>query len=550
MRDAIETAPKNQDPIIIEDEVTGTSETVSWSSTGTCWMKENGEPAGITPTHWRPVPFYQRAQGCAPTTDSGSDRVRLDYLVAQVSRRSDLPTQRSRRPRRWVFLAFAAVTGSAVFAAYLYLGPHWFVQQSTARVAEWRAIYEQTVASLFEREGRNSSHLSTTQPSTVSEVTAEQSSVEDGIGRPNPLLAMVSDLQRQRQEIGELKAQLSATHLELGLATAQPEVTKREVDQLNKTIETSRSQLRQEREKTDALTNELAAAQRDLKTKSDELGQSKKNVESTTAELRRTQEKAAVLSTELSNTWRDLERFSSGASRANEETSYLKKANDSVSLDLQRERQKATAMAKDAAETRQKYERVVKAQEEAAEAQKAATKVAAELQAERQKSAALEGRLDAARRDAEAQIARTKEAPSPTISERQAPPANAPTALPTSSISSSPARAAGNGEARTDLTINSPQRATIDSEATRLVARANSLILQGNITEARIVLDRAAQMGSAQASFAIAETYDPHILSNWKTVGTRPDVAAAREFYSRALAGGILQAKSRLDSLR
>ena len=87
-------------------------------------------------------------------------------------------------------------------------------------------------------------------------------------------------------------------------------------------------------------------------------------------------------------------------------------------------------------------------------------------------------------------------------------------------------------------------------EAARLLARASVLIGQGNIGAARIVLERAVETGSAQASFMLAETYDPLVLSTWKTYGTRGDVTKARELYAKALAGGIQEAKDRSVALR
>jgi hypothetical protein len=86
-------------------------------------------------------------------------------------------------------------------------------------------------------------------------------------------------------------------------------------------------------------------------------------------------------------------------------------------------------------------------------------------------------------------------------------------------------------------------------EAARLVARARLLLSQGNIGAARTVLERAAESGSIPALFGLAETYDPAVLSAWRTVGTQGDVAKAREFYARALAGGIHEAKDRLNAL-
>jgi len=86
-------------------------------------------------------------------------------------------------------------------------------------------------------------------------------------------------------------------------------------------------------------------------------------------------------------------------------------------------------------------------------------------------------------------------------------------------------------------------------EATKLIARARALISQGNISAARVVLERAAETGSALASFALAETYDPLVLLTWKTYGTLGDATKARELYEKAYAGGLDDARSRADAL-
>jgi hypothetical protein len=88
-----------------------------------------------------------------------------------------------------------------------------------------------------------------------------------------------------------------------------------------------------------------------------------------------------------------------------------------------------------------------------------------------------------------------------------------------------------------------------DAEAAKLIARASALLGQGNIGAARIVLQRAGESGNARASFMLAETYDPVILSAWGTYGTRGDAAKAREHYAKAHTGGIREAKDRLDAL-
>jgi hypothetical protein len=88
-----------------------------------------------------------------------------------------------------------------------------------------------------------------------------------------------------------------------------------------------------------------------------------------------------------------------------------------------------------------------------------------------------------------------------------------------------------------------------DPEVARLIGRASVLLGQGNIGAARIVLERASESGNAQASFMLAETYDPVILSSWGTHGTRGEAAKAREHYAKAHTGGIREAKDRLDAL-
>jgi hypothetical protein len=60
-----------------------------------------------------------------------------------------------------------------------------------------------------------------------------------------------------------------------------------------------------------------------------------------------------------------------------------------------------------------------------------------------------------------------------------------------------------------DRTITAVATAGGGSEIARLTARANALLAQRDIASARIVLERAVDLGSAKAAFALAETYDP-----------------------------------------
>ena len=89
-----------------------------------------------------------------------------------------------------------------------------------------------------------------------------------------------------------------------------------------------------------------------------------------------------------------------------------------------------------------------------------------------------------------------------------------------------------------------------NAEAAKLIARASALLGQGRY---RCCADQCssapARAGNAKASFMLAETYDPAILTAWGTYGTRSEVTKARELYAKAHAGGIQEAEYRLNAL-
>jgi hypothetical protein len=84
----------------------------------------------------------------------------------------------------------------------------------------------------------------------------------------------------------------------------------------------------------------------------------------------------------------------------------------------------------------------------------------------------------------------------------------------------------------------------------RLLARANALLGQADISGARPLLEYALEHGSARAAFMLAETYDPRVLQSWRARGIAGDLTKARKLYERAQAGGIEDAKERIKALR
>jgi hypothetical protein len=91
-------------------------------------------------------------------------------------------------------------------------------------------------------------------------------------------------------------------------------------------------------------------------------------------------------------------------------------------------------------------------------------------------------------------------------------------------------------------------RSLVDEQ--RLLARANALLRQADISAARPLLEHALERGSARAAFMLAETYDARVLQSWRARGISGDLAKARELYERAQAGGIEDAKERIETLK
>src|SRR5258708_26463045 len=121
MRRTIETAPRDGQAIILEDDESGTYDVAHWSAEAGEWVAENGEPSKITPTHWHPMSrekyLLQEAEGSSNPSQVGPSASRArrsprysffgDYL--QEDERSSKPSQvgrsasRARPSRRYSF---------------------------------------------------------------------------------------------------------------------------------------------------------------------------------------------------------------------------------------------------------------------------------------------------------------------------------------------------------------------------------------------------------------------------------------------------------------
>jgi hypothetical protein len=106
-----------------------------------------------------------------------------------------------------------------------------------------------------------------------------------------------------------------------------------------------------------------------------------------------------------------------------------------------------------------------------------------------------------------------------------------------------------------------------DEEIAALVAGGRQLIVAGDIPNARLVLQHAAEAGNSTAALELGATYDPFILQLPGRAGSTPvsaqmpsvsaqtrrvvaDIAMAKAWYEKAMDLGSTEAAVRLEKLR
>jgi len=90
----------------------------------------------------------------------------------------------------------------------------------------------------------------------------------------------------------------------------------------------------------------------------------------------------------------------------------------------------------------------------------------------------------------------------------------------------------------------------LDPEEIKLLLKqGEQFIAAGDVVTARIVFQRAAEAGNANAAMALGATYDPTVLAKLGVVGMSADVEKARSWYQTAEKLGSPEARRRLDVL-
>jgi TPR repeat protein len=86
-------------------------------------------------------------------------------------------------------------------------------------------------------------------------------------------------------------------------------------------------------------------------------------------------------------------------------------------------------------------------------------------------------------------------------------------------------------------------------QAIKLVQKGDEQLAQGLVATARLLYERAADLGLAGGAMALAATYDPTELARANLRGISPDVNEARRWYERARQLDASDADQRLRRL-
>lgn len=94
-----------------------------------------------------------------------------------------------------------------------------------------------------------------------------------------------------------------------------------------------------------------------------------------------------------------------------------------------------------------------------------------------------------------------------------------------------------------------PSKPIAKEEEARLLQRANNLIKEGALSEARLILKWLADRGSGAGALALARSYDEAFVTSQPALGVRADMKEARRWYERAAELQNAEAKKRLSEL-
>ncbi len=115
-----------------------------------------------------------------------------------------------------------------------------------------------------------------------------------------------------------------------------------------------------------------------------------------------------------------------------------------------------------------------------------------------------------------------------------------------------PASTSANPEQVARLAVLPDETLQIETDfVTQMLIRdGNRLMRDGDIAAARRLYEQAAASGNAEAALALGRSFDPSYFEKLPVKTGKPDPATAFEWYKKALEGGLVTARVKIDALK
>ena len=543
MRRPIDTAPRDGEDIWVED-ATGAVDVARWSPQAGKWVSKDGAPINAEPTHWYPVTEDIDAEGEPLGKPFAAAVILLPAILIGAAFLGVFDTFGARTIPEMTQIG-AENAGS--FDQRLEIGAG---SQSLLQREASGAVTHAVPAGMVQPEpwpDRDALHSNV----RGSELDGARRELEEAVQHADAAKIAADELRQSLQqeqarsaalanEVAEFRREIDArdagSRKAEDVAAQQREAAQREIAELEQSLQ-------RERENSAVRARQVNAAQA--------------AAASAEQERHEAQSRAAALASELAGIPRRL-LMAEAATAEQSQAAGLEIAELRQSLQQEQEKNavlvtEAKAAQAAAANADQQRRALEEAQAHAAALESELAQLRREIETRNVQLREAENAAWQQRQTAKREISELRQSLQQELSKTQAREKDrAPGWRSTGErVLAEQANDAPVLPARRSVEVAEPPTAAVQSEAeARLIPRARALLDQGNIGAARIVLELAAEKNIAQASFMLAETYDPAVLSAWGTYGTRGEAAKARELYAKAHRGGIREAKERLDALR
>jgi chromosome segregation ATPase len=355
-------------------------------------------------------------------------------------------------------------------------------------------------------------------------------------------------LEQERGRGDTLARELTSLRVELDRArTAGPEVA-----QVAAAEVAQKQALEQERDRAEALGRELTSLRAELDTARAQGGEALRTAEAARIEqelaLRKERDKTETLTRELASVQKNAEEHSARLAAAYAGVLRTTETNSAIAAEQKRavasERDRADALARELASARNGLD--------AGNWQAAALNAFRALHMRESPIVSSQERIVAAFSRTEGKGRSTEQISGEAVASTSG--RSSASELPGPVAASTAREAPSDLDPKVAMATERSASATAASHSPvdeqRLLARANELLRQADISGARALLAHALERGSARAAFMLAETYDARVLQSWRARGISGDPTKARELYERAQVGGIEDAKARIEALK